>query len=121
MGEFNLSDTDMMGYQIDNKSASFHHLIIPHRNSGVKSVINGAVLNRNTAHPYLHVIESKEYDIFFKITKLMMKENYLGRLDQECLRQIDDLLKCFEREFSGSNNILGEPLIREEYVKRLKL
>ena len=117
---FNITDTDFMGYTVDKSTANFHHLIIPRRNGGAKAMSNGAILNKETSHPYLHIIESKDYDIFYRITKEMMKENKLGRIDLECIRAIDDILNSFEREHSGETNFLGEELIKEEYTKRLK-
>lgn len=121
INEFKITDTDFMGYEVCKASANFHHLIIPHRNNGVKNIANGAVLNKDVSHPYLHVIEFKDYDIFYDITREMMKENRMGKLDIECMRRIHQMLDTFEREHSGDTNFFGEQIIREEYVKRLKL
>lgn len=117
---FNITDTDFMGYSVDKTNANFHHLIVPRRNGGAKSISNGAILNKDTSHSYLHIIELKDYDIFYEVTKEMMKENKLGKIDLECIRRIDDILNTFEREHSGETNFLGEELIKEEYTKRLK-
>ena len=116
---FNITDTDFMGYSVSKENANFHHLIVPRRNGGSKALCNGAVLNSETSHPYIHIIEAKDYEIFYKITKQMMIENKLGRLDETCLKRINDILKYFEREHSGETNFLGEELIKEEYTKRL--
>ncbi len=119
LSTYNITDTDFMGYSISRDTANFHHLIIPKRNHGTKTISNGAILNKDTSHPYLHIIELKDYDIFFQITKEMMKENQLGTINEENLKKINELLSVFEREHCGETNINGEPLIREEYVKRL--
>lgn len=116
---FNITDIDFMGYSVDKDSANFHHLIIPKRNHGIKSINNGAILNKDTSHPYLHIIETKDYDIFYKITKEMMEENRQRKLSYESFKKINELLLQFEREHSGERNFNGEELIREEYVKRL--
>lgn len=116
---FNITDTDFMGYSVNKDTANYHHLIIPRRNGGVKLICNGAILNKDTSHPYLHIIESKDYDMFFQITRLMMEENKLGRIDMNCLIKINDVLNCFEREHAGETNFLQEELIKEEYTKRL--
>ena len=116
---FNITDTDFMGYSVNKETANYHHLIIPRRVGGAKSICNGAILNKDTSHPYLHIIESKDYEMFFRITKEMMKENKLGRIDLDCLKRIDDILNCFEREHTGETNFLQEELIKEEYTKRL--
>lgn len=117
--KFNITDRDFMGYSIDKSNASFHHLIIPRRCGGPKTIDNGAVLNGKTAHPYLHLIEERDYEIFYLITSEMVDENLKGRIDLSNLKKIDDLLKYFEREHSGDHNFYDEPLIREEYVRRL--
>ena len=109
---------DFMGYSVNKESASFHHLIIPRRNGGTRAISNGAILNKDTSHPYLHVIETKDYEIFFRITREMMKENRLGKLDLDILKNIYDLLEYFEREHCGELNFLGEPLIKKEYTIR---
>ena len=116
---FNITDIDFMGYSVSKETANYHHLIIPRRVGGAKSISNGAILNKDTSHPYLHIIESKDYDMFFRITREMMKENKLGRIDLDILKRIDDILNCFEREHAGETNFLQEELIKEEYTKRL--
>lgn len=116
---FNIEDVDFMGYSVDKSTANYHHLIIPRRNGGAKTINNGAILNKDTSHPYLHIVESKDYDMFYNITKQMMIENKLGRLDIDCFKRINDILLVFEREHSADINFLNEPLIKEEYTKRL--
>lgn len=116
---FNIKDMDFMGYSVDKDTANFHHLIIPRRNGGVKSINNGAVLNSNTSHPYLHIVEFKNYDMFYEITREMIEQNKLRRLDYKNLARINDILNTFEREYSGDTNYLGECIIKEEYTKRL--
>ncbi len=119
INEFNITDTDFMGYSVSKDTANFHHLIIPRRNGGVKSINNGAILNKYTSHPYLHIIETKDYEIFYRVTKEMIKENLLGRIELENLKKIDDMLSYFEREHCGDINFNGDEVIKEEYTKRL--
>ena len=116
---FNITDTDFMGYSVDKKTANYHHLLVPRRNGGVKTINNGAILNQDTSHKYIHVIEYKDYDIFYRITKEMIEENKKGKIDIDNLRRINDLLIYFERFYSSSTNVNGEPLIKEQYTKRL--
>lgn len=114
-----ITDTDFMGYHITKENANLHHLIIPKRVGGTKSLRNCIALCEDTSHPYSHVVENKNYEMFYKITKLLITEKRLGRVDEDCLRKIDDILNCFEREYSGATNFLGESLIKEEYTKRM--
>lgn len=88
---------DFMGYNVNkNASLSFHHLIIPHRDCKMRGLgegylyWNGAILKQNTSHDYLHLIESKDYDIFLAITSEMIDENIKGYLDISNLKQIHD-------------------------------
>ena len=117
--KYNISDIDFMGYYIDKDNASYHHLIIPKRNGGPKTISNEAILNKETSHAYLHLIEKKDYGVFYDITREMIKENKIGKIDMEIINRIDDILNYFEKEHSQDINFSGEKLIREDYMKRL--
>lgn len=110
---------DFMGYSINKQNASYHHLIMPRRLHGPMNRENGAILNRLTAHPYLHRIEAIDLEIFNLITSEMVDENIKGRIDIENLRKINDLLLFFEKEHSADITKSGQPLIKDIYTKRL--
>ena len=119
---------DFMAYSVDKKSSlSFHHLIIPRRESRKYKIgngylyWNGAILMQNTSHDYLHLIESKDHDMFLAITSEMIDENIKGYLDITNLRYINDVLCQFEREHCGDRTKKGKLLIKEEYLRRPKL
>lgn len=118
---YNMKKIDMMGYYFNKNNASFHHLIIPRRNGGRESFENGAVLNGKTSHPYLHIIESVDPDVFDFITMEMIEEKYLCRVDEENIRNIDDALRSFEKEHSGDRTSKGKILIKPEFVYGRKL
>ena len=116
---------DFMGYDIINKNnLSFHHLIIPHRDCKAMGLgegyleWNGAILNQNTSHNYLHLIEAKDYDMFLAITNELIDENIKGHLDIDNLRRIHDILECFEREHINDKRKKGNILIKKEYMRR---
>ena len=118
---------DFMGYDIINKNnLSFHQLIIPHRDCKAMGLgegyleWNGAILNQNTSHDYLHLIEAKDYDMFLAITSELIDENVKGHLDIDNLRRIHDILECFEREHSNDRSKKGKVLIKQEYMRRRK-
>lgn len=118
---------DFMGYNVDkNASLSFHHLIIPHRDCKMRGLgegylyWNGAILKQNTSHDYLHLIESKDYDIFLAITSEMIDENIKGYLDISNLKRIHDCLSLFEREHCSDRGKKGKLLIKDDYLKRRK-
>lgn len=119
---------DFMGYNVDRKeSLSFHHLIIPHRDCKLFGLgegylyWNGAILVQKTSHDYLHLIESKDYDIFLAITNEMIEENTKGYLDITNLRYINDCLSLFEREHCSDRSKKGKLLIKEDYTRRIKI
>lgn len=113
---------DFMGYTLQKKDIyTFHHLIIPNRNGGPYAAWNGAILCGKSSHPYLHVIESRDYDRFAYITSEMIDINIKGYLDIENVRHIHDVLESFEREYSGARTRKGKVLIKEDYLKRAKL
>lgn len=118
---------DFMGYEFNKeKELSFHHLIVPHRlckvlnaeNDGY-TIQNGAILKQSTAHNYLHIVERYDKEMFDGVTALMVGENLQGYLDETSIKRIDDILQCFEREYSGARTKNGKPLIKEEYTRRL--
>lgn len=62
---------DFMGYTFGNPNElSFHHLIIPRKDSRKEGIgdgyvwWNGAILVRNTAHDYLHKIQEIDRETF---------------------------------------------------------
>ena len=119
---------DFMGFTVDKKSSlSFHHLIIPRKNSKEYGIgegylfWNGAILRQDTSHDYLHLIEAKDYDIFLAITSEMIDQNIKGYLDINNLRRINDLLTAFEREHCSDRGKKGKLLIKDGYYRRMKL
>lgn len=115
---------DFMGYKIQkNETLSFHHLIIPNRNNGAMAYWNGSILSSDTSHPYLHLIESIDYDIFSYITSEMIDMKIKGYLDLDNIRQIYTLLEYFEKEHQDKKNTKGKYLIKEKYkeINRIRL
>ena len=76
---------------------------------------------QKTSHDYLHLIESKDYDIFLAITNEMIEENTKGYLDITNLRYINDCLSLFEREHCSDRSKKGKLLIKEDYTRRIKI
>ena len=112
---------DFMGYSLNkNDIYTAHHLIVPARHGGKLTRQNTAILCGQSSHPYLHVIENKDEEIFYHITSEMIDMNIKGRLDVENLREIDDLLTYFEREHCSDRGKKGKMLIKEEYLRRGK-
>jgi hypothetical protein len=119
---------DFMGYELKKKdNASFHHLVVARRNCEALGLgdgyykWNGAILNVDTSHPYLHIIESKDPEIFYNITSEMIDMNVKGYLDKTNLEQIDDLLCYFEKEHDRDRTRKGKILIKDKYLERIHI
>lgn len=115
---------DFMSYKVNRtKDLSFHHLIIPHRESKAYGIgegylyWNGAILVQDTSHEYAHVIERIDPEIFLGITSEMIDMNIKGYLDIANLRQIRSMLEYFEREHCSDRSKKGKLLIKEEYIR----
>ena len=129
INEFNLKKLgyDMMGYIFNNiNELSFHHLIIPRRLCGHMkdrgfNRENGAILKRSSSHDYLHLIEVYDRDRFLEITKHLIDENILGRIDISSLKKIRDILESFENEYKDTVNSNGVKIIKKEFTNRIDL
>ena len=110
---------DFMGYELQKGDIyTYHHLIIPNRNGGPETRWNGAILCGKTAHPYLHLIERVDYDMFCYITSEMIDENIKGFLDTYNIKKIHEVLNQFEREHCSDTNRKGRFLIQDRYYRR---
>lgn len=115
---------DFMGYKIHKvEDLSFHHLVIPKRDCKEAGLgdgyveWNGAILNQETSHDYLHIIERLDREMFEKITQLMILQNRNGKLDVESLRLIREVLLAFEKEHINDTNGKGKRLIKRKYIE----
>ncbi len=114
---------DFMGYSFNEvEELSFHHLIVPAKECPALGFgkgyfeWNGALLVKNTAHPYLHLIEHHDLDRFEAIRSEIIDQKIKGHISEENLKAIDDILTSFELEVLNGSK---KPKIKEEYTKRL--
>ena len=120
---------DFMGFSLQkNDIYTFHHLIIAKRDCRALQIPaegyvrwNGSILCGKTSHPYLHLIEAKDFDMFCYITSEMIDMNIKGYLDIDNLKRISDVLKQFEKEHENDRTKKGKILIKEEYKRRVIL
>lgn len=111
---------DFMGYSLQKKDTyTFHHLIIPSRKGGKYIEWNGAVLCGKTSHPYLHIIEHYDDDLFYAITSEMIDMKAKGFLDFENLNNINEMLLDFESRYDGAYTKKGHKIIKPEYKQRI--
>lgn len=123
------SGYDFMGYTVDTPNQlSFHHLIVPKRYCHCGGLgdgyyrWNGAILVQNTSHDYLHRIEIVDRDVFKDLTRYMIDENELGRLDLQSLKKIRSALLYFEKEYEDKALPNGHKIIKRKFLtKRIPL
>lgn len=114
---------DFMGYTFNKtRELSFHHLIIPRKNSKKEGIgdgyvwWNGAILVRDTAHDYLHKIQEIDRDTFLWITDIMVLENVNKKIDKETLLRIREYLVNFEAKYANDTNEYGKKVIKKEFI-----
>lgn len=119
---------DFMGFLVNQKDQlDFHHLLVAKRYCRILGLgegyqyENGCILNHNTSHRYLHLIESKDYDKFCYISSEMIDMKIKGKLDIQNLKQIRKILLQFEEENRYLKTKKGKMLIRYEFLRRANL
>lgn len=109
---------DFMGYSLQKKDIyTFHHLIVPNRQGGPYAYWNGVILC-STPHQYLHAIESVDYKYFGYLTSEMQDMKTKGFLDEDNLREIDNILCEFEWNYRDYHTRKGKKVLRPEYLRR---
>lgn len=117
---------DFAGFKFNRTNElSFHHMIIPHRDSKAYGIgegyvyWNGAILVQSTSHEYLHLIESIERPMFLAITAELIKENKQGYVDLDNIRRIHEIITDFESKHYNDRGKKGKRLIKREYFNRI--
>jgi hypothetical protein len=116
---FRPQDIDWMGYEIDSVYDLSYHHIQKKANGGKLTLDNGALLNKSTAHPYLHVIEITDPEMYLYINNLLKNVNTQGYAPtRQQLLAVRSILQQFEREHCSATNNRGKKLIKTQYVER---
>ena len=115
-----MKNIDWLGYELQKDDMfTYHHNITKKEDGGIESIRNGAILCGKTSHPYIHLIEHLDFDIYLYLTKLLTEVNLQRRMptDKQFLKMYRTLLQ-FEREHENDRSKKGKILIKEEYKKR---
>ena len=117
---WNVKNIDWMGYQINRgDSLSFHH-VVKKEHHGKYEMDNGALLNCNSSHPYLHLIENKDLELYIYLNNLLKNINSQREFpSKQQLLAIDAILRQFEREHCSDRNNKGKFLIKSEFYDRM--
>lgn len=109
---------DWMGYDIRTIHDLTYHHIQKKEDGGPFTLDNGALLHGDTSHEYLHIIETRDLDMYIYINKILKAINEQGyRPSREQLLLIRDVLLSFEREHDRDENSKGKLLIKTRYIK----
>lgn len=119
VNEYHMKRIDWLGYEVNKRTDfSFHH-IIKKENGGKETRENGAILSYNTSHPYLHLIESKDFDIYCYLNYILKEINVQGYIPTTSqLLKINMALNSFEREHCSDRTKKGKILIKREFIER---
>ena len=115
---YNLQGIDFMGFKMGKHNPyTFHHLK-KKCDGGTETIKNGAILTKNS-HQYLHIIESRDIEIYNQINNVLKQINEQGfaPLERQLLA-IDYILRIFENEHFNEKTSNGKVLIRREFLKR---
>ncbi len=107
-------ELDFLGFPFENlKFLSYHHLLIPLRDNGLKTVYNGAILHKDTSHPLIHAIEKYDLELFFIITSHIFDMKEKKMLLKEDLLFCHELLDFFIAEHENSFTKKGNKIITD--------
>ena len=106
-----------LGYKLTKDNANFHHLT-KKEHGGIQTIENGAILS-DVGHRYLHIIESKEIQIYLAINEMLKIINQQGYSPtEEQYRIINRLLLMFEEEHGKDKTSRNKTLIKHQYLDR---
>ena len=115
---YRLRGYDFMGYTYRNiNDLSFHH-IVKECDGGKREISNGAALCRESSHPYLHLIEIREYGIYNAINSILQEiadQNSHPTRDQ--LIRIRRLLLEYEAYHIDDRNSKGKRLVKKQFIE----
>lgn len=115
---YNLKKTCFMGYKTSRENPYTYHHIKKRCHGGEISIKNGAILTKY-AHEYLHIIESKDVELYEYINNVLMQIN--EQMHEPLERQIKAIwymLEIFEEQHKNDTTSKGKVLIKNEYRRR---
>lgn len=115
---YNLKGIDFAGYKVSKDNPYTYHHLIKRCHSGKETIENGAILTKY-AHEYLHVVETRDLELYNYINNVLKQINEQGH--EPLLRQIlaiDYLLKLFEHDHMNDRSSKNKRLIKDSYLKR---
>lgn len=116
---YRIKHYDFMGYTFRTVNDLSYHHIIKKSDGGPKTIENGALLVKDTSHPYLHIIEDREFEIYNYINNILLEINRQQKPPtKEQLLAIREALYEFEAKHKQDISSSGKLLIRRHYIDR---
>ena len=115
INEYGVRKVCFMGYKVSKENPyTFHHLK-KKEHGGKEELENGAILTE-IAHKYLHIIESRDKELYELLNNVLWQINEQGfaPLERQLLA-IDYILKIFEEKYDKDRTKSGKILIKREY------
>ena len=115
INEYGVRRVCFMGYKVSKDNPyTFHHLKKKEL-GGKKKKKNGAILT-DIAHKYLHIIESRDKELYDLLNNVLWQINEQGfaPLERQLLA-IDYILRIFEEKHQKDRAKSGKILIKREY------
>lgn len=106
-----------MGYKLNRENPYTYHHIKKRCHGGEETQKNGAILTKY-AHEYLHIIESRDIELYNYINNVLMQIN--EQMHEPLERQIKAIwymLDIFEEKYKEEKTSKGKLLIKNEYIK----
>lgn len=118
INQYNIHKIDWMGYKVNKENPYTYHHLKKKCHGGKETIENGAVLTR-TGHEYLHIVESRDIELYNYINNVLKQINEQGFMPLERqLLAIDAMLKMFEKAHRYDRTKSNKRLIKENYLKR---
>lgn len=120
MNIYGMKNVDWLGYELQKDDIFTYHHLFKKSYGGIESIKNGAILCGKTSHPYIHLIEYLDFDIYLYLTKLLTEVNLQRHMptDKQFMVMYKTLLQ-FEREHENDRSKKGKILVKESYKKRI--
>ena len=115
---YNVKKIDWMGYKVSKDNPYTYHHLKKKEYGGKEDLKNGAILT-DIAHKYLHIIESRDKELYEYINNVLLQINEQGFAPlKRQLLAIDFILRQFEEKYKNQTNSKGKQLIKNKYFKR---
>lgn len=116
--KYNIRKIDWMGFKVSKENPyNYHHCFKKRCHGGKETIENGAILTK-TGHEYLHIIESRDIELYNYINNVLKQINEQGFMPlKRQLLAINYLLEIFEKEHFRDKTKKGKTLIKDKYIK----